>query len=347
MPALTPELAERFAKIALGHVTREYPHKADHVMDSAADVYTPRALHPLFYGSYDWHSCVHSYWLLARLRRLEPNLPQAEAIEDLFDSHLTPEKVRAEGAYLARISAAAFERPYGWAWLLMLAAELRLDQSHAPSRWCAILRPLSDALVERFHKYLSRLTYPIRAGVHTNTAFALALAGEYASVFEDRDFAALLAARAEAWFGSDSDAPAWEPSGDDFLSPTLIEAEAMRRLIPAGRFADWFNVFLPSIRQCKPSQLFTPALVSDRRDGKIGHLDGLNLSRAWCWSSLAAALSEDDERRPAMLQTAELHYNAVIDCLTYDYLGEHWLPTFALLALTANRSHLSAERLVD
>ncbi|MFT3978316.1 MAG: DUF2891 family protein, partial [Sphingomonas bacterium] len=210
--------AARFARIALGHVTREYPHKADHVMTGEADVYTPRAVHPIFYGSFDWHSCVHGYWLLARVRRLFPDLPEAAAIDALFADAFTPGKVEAERAYLDRPASRGFERPYGWAWLLMLAEELRLAESpHGET-----LRPLAEAFVQRFRDFLPLLTYPVRAGTHANTAFALVLAARYA----DEGLRALLAERARDWFGADRDAQAWEPSGDDFLSPTLMEASA-------------------------------------------------------------------------------------------------------------------------
>ena len=334
LPDLTPELTARLASIALGHVTREYPHKVDHVMDGPADVYTPRSMHPVFYGSFDWHSCVHTYWLLARLRRLGPAMPHASTITNLFDQQLTPENVHTELAYIQRRSATGFERPYGWAWLLMLAAELHRDPGAPAQRWSATLKPLSDALVERLQTYFAKLTYPIRAGVHSNTAFALALAAEYAQSLDDRNLRANLQARAEAWFGTDRDAPGWEPSGDDFLSPTLVEAEAMRRLLPAVPFRRWFTAFLPSLAASRPAPLFVPAQISDRHDGKIAHLDGLNLSRAWCWRSLAAALTPNDAARPLMLSAAEIHYSASIQALTEDYMGEHWLASFALLALS-------------
>lgn len=325
---MTADLAARFARIALGHVEREYPHKADHVMDGDADAYVPRAVHPIFYGSFDWHSCVHGYWLLARLHRLFPNLAEATAIDALFADSFTPEKVEAERAYLDRPSARGFERPYGWAWMLMLAAELIV----AGSPHAATLKPLADAFVARFRDFLPKLHYPVRAGFHSNTAFALVLADRHARVTGDAGFRALLRARAWEWFARDRDAQAWEPSGEDFLSPTLIEALAMQALLPAEDFAPWFAAFLPDLAAGQPAALFAPAQVSDRSDGKIAHLDGLNLSRAWAMRSLAQGAAAP--ARAVLEGGAAAHLQAAIDEVAGDYMGEHWLASFALLALT-------------
>jgi Protein of unknown function (DUF2891) len=326
---MTPDLAARFARIALGHVTREYPHKADHVMDADADAYIPRAVHPIFYGSFDWHSCVHGYWLLARIRRLFPALTEATAIDALFDHSFTPEKVEVERAYLDCPSASGFERPYGWAWALMLAGELIVGGSpHA-----ATLQPLADAFVMRFREFLPKLHYPVRTGFHSNTAFALVLAERHARVTGDTAFQALLRARARDWFARDRAAQVWEPSGEDFLSPTLTEALAMQALLPPAEFAPWFAGFLPDLAARQPAALFTPAQVSDRSDGKIAHLDGLNLSRAWAMRALAGAVPED-RQRSALESSAAEHLDAAIGEVSGDYMGEHWLATFALLALT-------------
>lgn len=330
--ALNPEIAARFATIALGHVTREYPHKLDHVLDGPADAATPRSLHPIFYGSFDWHSCVHSYWLLAHLRRTFPDLPQASRIEALFDDAFIPAKVEAERAYLDRPSSGGFERPYGWAWLLKLDAELRLDGNPV---WATALTPLTRAFVDRFRAYLPKLTYPIRTGTHFNSAFALRLAADHAAITKDDGLAGLITEKAWSWFGADRNAAAWEPSGDDFLSSTLMEAECMRRTQPPEAFASWLASFLPDLARQAPASIFTPAHVSDRSDGKIAHLDGLNLSRAWCWRSLAAAMDHRDERRPIMEAAATRHIEAALPHLAGDYMGEHWLATFAALALSA------------
>ncbi len=326
MSSPSAETASRFAQAALGHVVREYPNKLDHVMAGDADALGPRALHPIFYGSFDWHSCVHGYWTLATLLRLHPGLPEAPAIRALLDDAFTPEKVAAEVAYLARPESRGFERPYGWAWLLKLQAELLAHD--AP--WAATMQPLADAFVARYRAFLPIADYPIRAGVHSNTAFALALAADYADATGDADFRALLAAKAVAWYGDDRACQAWEPSGDDFLSPALVEALAMRRLLPEG-FAAWFAAFLPDLADRRPATLFAPPSVSDRTDGKIAHLDGLSLSRAWCWRAVAK------DTPPAVaavaLEAADLHLTTALPHVTGDYMGEHWLASFALLAM--------------
>ena len=334
-PKLTGEVASSFARIALGHVTREYPHKLDHVLTDEADALGPRALHPIFYGSFDWHSCVHGYWLLARLLRRRPDVPEAQAIRALMNEHLTDANVAGELAYLHRPTSGGFERPYGWAWLLMLAAELAQHQDEDGRRWSAALAPLAEAFADRFKAFLPKATYPVRTGTHTSTAFALRLALEYADICRDEALAALIREKLPIWHGRDADAQAWEPSGDDFLSPTLMEAEAMRRALNPEAFQTWFARFLPRLSQGQPAALFQPAVVSDRSDGKIAHLDGLNLSRAWCLRALAAALPETDDARLAMQEAAELHLKASLPHVAGDYMGEHWLATFALLALEA------------
>jgi hypothetical protein len=322
---LNKDLADRYAQIALGHVTKEFPNKLDHVLNEAGDARTPRDLHPIFYGSFDWHSCVHSYWLLARLRRLFPAMQQRVNIDALFGDAFTPQKIGAEAAYLDRPLSNGFERPYGWAWSLMLAAEFRRAGS-------SVLKPLEDAFVTRFTQFLPKLTYPIRGGTHGNTAFALILTQEYARIADNHTLSELMAARARTWFAPDRSAPAWEPSGDDFLSGTLVEAACVRVLLPQSEFLPWFETFLPDLEKREPKALFTPATVSDRSDGKIAHLDGLNLSRAWCMKRLANAL-EDDHRALILRDMAERHIMVALPHVAGDYMGEHWLATYALMAL--------------
>ena len=329
---LTPALASSFARIALGHVTREYPNKLDHVLESAGDARGPRDLHPIFYGSFDWHSCVHGYWLLAALLLREPGIPEASQIRALFNEAFTPEKVAGELAYLGRSASRGFERPYGWAWLLKLQAELLAQPD---GRWAHALSPLSAAFAQRFRDYLPKAHYPVRSGVHSSTAFALALAQDYALAVGDEGLTALFRERAEAWHLGDRDAPAWEPSGDEFLSATLMEAECLRRLLPAETFGPWLEAFLPHVAQGRPASLFTPATVTDRSDGKIAHLDGLNFSRAWCWRELAATRPPGDPWADAAQAAAEAHLAASLPHVAGDYMGEHWLASFALLALNA------------
>ncbi len=323
---LDERAAGRFAAIALGHVTREYPHVLNHVLDGPEDAQTPRALHPVFHGSFDWHSCVHGYWMLAALLRRFPGMEGADAVRALFDARLTPGPVAGECDYFARPGARGFERPYGWAWLLALQHALR------GTAWDAALRPLADVVAARFHGFLPKARYPVRAGTHYNTAFALTLAAPFAAA-DDGALLALVRAKAVDWYGADAACQAWEPSQDDFLSPALIEAACMERLLPNGRFGAWFDAFLPELAAGRPAALFEPAAVSDRSDGKIVHLDGLNLSRAWCWRSIAAALATDDPRRAVALGAAERHAAASLPHVTGDFMGEHWLASFAVLAL--------------
>jgi hypothetical protein len=329
--ALTEDLALRLASIGLGHVTQEFPNKLDHVLGGGGDVLGPRDLHPVFYGSFDWHSCVHGYWMLARLLGRHPGMAAAEQIRALFDTQLTEEKIAGERAYLARPESRGFERPYGWAWLLMLQAELA---RHEDAGWAEILTPLAQDFAGRFRTWLPKATYPIRTGTHSSTAFALALAEEYARN-QDPALAGLLRVTARAWYGADADCQAWEPSGEDFLSPALMEAECMRRLLPTAEFPAWLARFLPRLDQGEPAALFRPAMVSDRTDGRIVHLDGLNLSRAWCWRSLARSWPVEDGQRAAAEAVAEAHLAAALPHVAGDYMGEHWLASFAVLALDA------------
>jgi hypothetical protein len=319
--------AGEFARIALGHVTREYPHKLDQVLSGDDDLQPPRLLHPIFFGSFDWHSCVHGWWSLLTLRRLFPDRPEADAISDLADASFTTAKIAAELAFLDRALSAGFERPYGWGWLLYLHLEA---SRHADRSWAAELKPLARAFAERLKSYLIKLTYPIRVGTHFNTAFALILALEWAEQF-DRELATAIRTWAVEKFADDRGCQAWEPGGDEFLSPALVEALCMARVMPQERFGDWFAAFLPLLPQGEPATLFVPATVSDRSDGKIAHLDGLNLSRAWCWRAIAPLLGDDGAKMAN--RTANEHFASTLPHLSGDYMGEHWLVSFALLAM--------------
>ena len=324
---LDQAMASRMAAIALGHVAREYPHKLDHVLAGDEDARTPRDLHPIFYGSFDWHSCVHGWWTLLTLRRMFPDIAEAGAIDVLADATFTAEKVAAELAYLDRPHSAGFERPYGWGWLLALHLEATRHQHVGDA-----LEPLARAFAARLADYLGKLTYPIRVGTHFNTSFVLILALDWAEAFDPE-----LAKEIRQWtsekFTADRDCQAWEPGGDEFLSSALTEALLMRRCLNEADFAAWFAAFLPRIADRDPATLFTPAFVSDRSDGKIAHLDGLNLSRAWCWRSIALALPQAE--RAIALAAADDHLAAAMPHIAGDYMGEHWLASFALLALTA------------
>jgi hypothetical protein len=333
---LAPALASRFARIALDNVVREYPNKLDHVLNGEADVATPRALHPAFYGSYDWHSCVHMHWLLARLLRVAGDLPEAGAIVETFDLHLTRDTIAGEVSYLGRASTRTFERTYGWAWLLKLAEELGRGSDDRFAKWQVNLAPLADAFVGRYLDWLPRAAHPLRIGMHVNTAFGLAFALDYARSAGEAGLASACEAKALAWYANDRDYPAaWEPSGADFLSPALIEADLMRRVLAADAFADWLGGFLPRLAERIPATLFHPAIPTDRSDGQIVHLDGLNLSRAWCFAGIAAALPQADPRVRVAQQARDAHLAAGMQGVeSGDYMGEHWLASFAALALT-------------
>jgi hypothetical protein len=330
---LTPETGSKFARLALAHVTREYPNLLYHDLNSPQDVRTPRELHPVFFGSMDWHSCVHGYWLLATVLRLFPDIGEASEIRKLFDAQLTSPKVKAEVDYLDQPLRGIFERPYGWAWLLMLAAELNRHESKKAKQWSRALTPLAAAFADRFLAFLPKATYPTRVGTHFNSSFAVTLALEYAEVTGSEPLRKMLVNKTRGWYGGDSDCQAWEPGGDDFLSPALMETECMRRVLDADDFSSWLDRFLPRLADREPATLFEPAIVSDRSDGKIAHLDGLNLSRAWCWRSIAGTWPASDPRRSIALDAADTHLAASLPYVAGDYVGEHWLATFALLAL--------------
>jgi hypothetical protein len=337
---LSPDHAHRFAAIALANIDREYPAKLDHVLAADADARPPRELHPAFYGSYDWHSCVHMHWLLVHARRSDPRQPLAAAVDALLERRLAPAAIAAELAYLGRPDAAAFERTYGWAWLLKLAQELAACDDAAARRWSAQLAPLAAAFGARYRAWLPRAGYPIRHGNHPNSAFGLLFALDYARAAGDIPLATLCVTRAQDWFSADRDAPArWEPSGADFLSPTLVEADLMRRVLAPRDFAAWLDAFLPGLAAGAPASLLRPAAVADRSDPQIVHLDGLNLSRAWNWRGIAAAFPAADPRAQVARDAAQSHLEAGLAGLAAaDYAGSHWLASFAALALGAERA---------
>lgn len=287
------------------------------------DLRRPRDLHPAFYGSYDWHSSVHGHWMLARLVRVVPSLPERGVIHSLFDDTLRPENIAVEAEYIKQ--RPTFERTYGWAWLLELARELRA------TRWEIALRPLVDVIIAGFRQFLPKQTYPIRTGTHSNTAFALSLALDYADTMDHRELQSVVTERAMTYYIGDSDAPVgWEPGGEDFFSPTLMEADLMRRVLPREQFSGWLHRFLPVL----PKHLRTPALVTDRTDPKLAHLDGLNLSRAWCMRSLAQVLPDGHILRAPMADAAVEHTRAgLANVSTGHYSGEHWLASFAVYML--------------
>jgi hypothetical protein len=331
--------AGEFARVALANVTREFPHHEPHLQLGPGSIPPPRELHPAFYGSFDWHSCVEMHWLLVRLLRLTPDLvPQAE-IRAVLDRHLAAAPLAAEAAFFADAGHRTTERPYGWGWALTLAAEADAWPDPEAQRWSANLRPLADVLVERYLDWLPRATYPLRYGMHGNSAFGLSLALPFARRLAADGTPALrdaISGAAHRWFDADADYPgAWEPSGSDFLSPALVEAELMAGLLEAPAFATWLDRFLPGVADGRPAPLFRPAEVSDSTDGQIAHLHGLNLSRAWCWRRLAETLPDGDPRIGPMLDAARKHASAALrHAAGSDYAVEHWLACYAVLLLT-------------
>lgn len=320
---LDPHAAERFANLALACVHKEYPNKIAHTLQSDKDVAPPRALTPAFYGCYDWHSSVHGHWLLARLVRLSPNASFVARAYGALQQSLTKENVAQEVAYINGAGRASFERPYGLAWLVQLTGELReMDDPLYEN-----VKPLEDAAVERLRTWLPKLSHPVRSGEHSQTAFALGLILD--SGAGDDAFRQLVRARARAFFKNDRDCPlAYEPSGEDFLSPCLAEADAMRRVLPPNEFASWLTTFMPRMT-------LAPAVVTDPSDPKLAHLDGLNLSRAWMLEGIAAGLPQDDPRRAMYLAASRAHADAGLASVTGEhYEGGHWLGSFATYLVT-------------
>jgi hypothetical protein len=336
-PALSRKQASAFARLALAGMNKEYPNKPEHVMAGPADVVAPKALHPAFFGCYDWHSSVHGHWMLARLLRVVPDLPERSEIRAILGAHLTAANLKVESDYFLRKESKSFERPYGWAWLLKLAEELQGWEDPDAKVWASNIKPLADAIVKRYLEFFPKQTYPIRTGVHPNTAFGLAFAHDYARAVEDKSLLALVEERARFYFGADADVPAgWEPGGADFFSPSLTEADLMRRVLGRGEFRAWFNRFLPGASKGEPKSLFAPATVTDRTDPQLVHLDGLNLSRAWGMNRVAAALPEDDPARAILAASAARHALSALEHVSSgDYAGEHWLASFAVYLLTS------------
>lgn len=335
-PAFDALAAMRFANLALSCVQKEYPNKLSHNLLSDADARPPRELTPSFYGCYDWHSSVHGHWLLVRLMEQYPNSPFAPQARLALGQDLAASKLRAEAAYLARSDRASFERPYGLAWLLQLAAELRTWHDPQALVLASNMQPLEQAAVAKLKPWLSKLPYPIRVGEHSQTAFALGLMMDYAHTAGDAEFAALLRAKALQFYGQDRACPmSYEPSGEDFLSPCLAEADVMRRVLPREEFAAWLKNFLPAIPENGSAAWLPVAVSPDPSDPKLAHLDGLNLSRAWMLQGIAHGLPENDARRASIAAASQAHAQAGLAAVTGEhYEGGHWLGSFAVYLIT-------------
>jgi hypothetical protein len=336
VPALDEAAAGRFANLALRCAHMEYPNKISHTLGSDADVRPPRELAPAFFGCYDWHSSVHGHWLLARLARRFPQAPFAADARAALARSLTPANIAGEVAYFQTPGRASFERPYGLAWLLLLAAELRTWDDPQAREWAQTLAPLEAEAAQRLRSWLPKLRYPIRVGEHSQTAFAFGLVHDWARVTRDAEMQSLIEAKARAFYAGDTNCPlAYEPSGEDFLSPCLAEADLMRRILPAREYGEWLRRFLPVIPASSKKPWLAPAEVTDRSDPKLAHLDGLNLSRSWMLLGIASGLPRGDRRVGALNAAAEAHAAAALPAVTGEhYEGGHWLGTFAVYLTT-------------
>ena len=328
--------AQRFADLALACVGKEYPNKISHLLNSDADVAPPRKLMPAFYGCYDWHSSVHGHWLLVRLVKTFPDAPFAKPAREALRKSLTAENLKQEAAYLRGEGRASFERPYGMAWLLQLIIELAEWDDPQAREMLANLAPLEDAVRDRLKTWLPKLSHSVRIGEHNQSAFALGLMLDYARATKNDEFAKLVSGKIRQFFGADKDCGlTYEPSGEDFLSPCLGEADAMRRVVTPDEFTKWLSAFLPQIPTTKNAFWLPVAVSPDPSDPKLAHLDGLNLSRAWMLEGIVSALPENDPRRPALIATAEAHRRAGLAAVTgAHYEGGHWLGSFAVYLVT-------------
>jgi hypothetical protein len=348
--SLNQSQASHFARLALKCVRKEFPNKLDHVMNNSDEVRDPKQLHPAFYGCFDWHSTVHGHWMLVHLLKTFPDLAEGPQIREALNDNLSAKNIAAEVAYLNQKSRASFERTYGWAWLLKLAQELHDWNDEDGRKWSRNLQPLAAAFVEKYIAFLPKQNYPIRTGVHPNTAFGLAFALDYARAVRYpklgnvdiakarrlHELESLIVERSRTYFAGDVNYPSrWEPGGEDFFSAALMEADLMRRVMNEREFTRWFHRFLPGIARNQPSQLLEPAIVTDRTDPKLVHLDGLNLSRAWCMRNIGNSLPRNDPARAVMRRSAVAHAQAALPHVASgSYEGEHWLASFAVYMLT-------------
>ncbi len=335
-PVMDAATVENFASLALHCIHQEYPNKIGHVLSSDEDVAPPRELTPAFYGCFDWHSSVHGHWLLTRLSKLYPDAEFSVAATAGLGQSLSKEKLAGDATYLAGAGRASYERPYGLAWLLCLAEELHTWDDEDAQQWSKNLAPLEDEAANRLRAWLPKLYYPIRTGEHSQTAFAFGLILDWAEAVEDEEMVTLVKGKALSFHLEDVACPLnYEPSGQDFLSPCIAEADLMRRILPPQQFASWLGGFLPEIPTDGGAGWLPVGVVTDRADGKLAHLDGLNLSRAWMLEGIVAGLPEDDPRRAALQAAADIHSEVGLAAVTGEhYEGGHWLASFATYLVT-------------
>lgn len=333
---LTDQQVEKFARLTIENIHKQYPNKTGDVLAGPDAIKSPKELHPAFYGCFDWHSSVHGHWMLVRLLKEYPDHRMADEIRDNVAMNLTQAKLAAELEYFQADEHKQFERTYGWAWYLKLVAELDNWQDDQGQQWRSHLRPLEELLVKRTIDYLPLLSWPIRTGVHADTGFGLAWILDYARVVNNQELENAIVTRAQDFYAGDVDYPTrYEPSGQDFFSSCLNEADLMRRVLPQGEFVRWFDQYLPSLKKGDGGNLLEPVTVSDVEDGYIVHLAGLNLSRAWCLEAIAASLPQDDSRVAVLRSSAQLHADKGFGYVfSGSYAGEHWLATFAVYLLS-------------
>lgn len=331
---LNQKVASNFARLALKCIQREYPNKLDHVMNDSKEVLAPSVMHPVFYGCFDWHSSVHGHWMLVRILKMFPNAENVSAIRKALNENLTAENIKTEIAYLNQPNRKSFERTYGWAWLLKFQEELLEWNDEDGKKWCKNLQPLTDAFVKQYIEFLPKQNYPIRTGVHPNTAFGISFALDYARTSKNQLLEKVLTERALSYYKNDKNYDAkWEPGGEDFFSPALMEADLMRKILSAKDFVKWFNQFIPNIGKTK--NLLEPAIVTDRTDPKLVHLDGLNLSRAWCMYGIASQFPANKKLRKILTAAADKHAKVGLSMIfSGSYEGEHWLASFAVYMLS-------------
>lgn len=331
-PVLKEAGAIHFSELALHCIQTEFPNKLGHVIIDSSQVKRPVELHPAFYGCFDWHSSVHGHWMLVKILKKNPNISNSNHIISVINKNLTEENINNEIAYFNGELQKSFERTYGWAWMFQLQNELNTWNNDQGKKWAKILKPLTDLLRNRLIDFLPKLTYPIRTGVHPNTAFALAFAYDYAIQTNDNELKELIINRSIDYYANDNNYPAYlEPNGTDFFSPSLLEADLMHRILTPKAYRIWIDKFMPII----PENLTTPAIVSDRSDLSIVHLDGLNISRAWCMLGISNNLSKNNPNKKILFESANIHLNdALKNIASGNYAGEHWLASFAVYTLT-------------
>lgn len=333
---MTQEQAAGFVKLALAGIDREYPNKTSHVTTGADDLKSPREMHPVFYGHFDWHSSVHGHWMLVRVLKQFPEAPFAKEVREVLGKRLTKEGIEGEVLYFQKKDNRSFERMYGWAWALRLAVELRTWDDAEGKAWAANFLPLEKEIVGLAKGYLPKLDWPVRCGFHPESAFPLAQLLDYARQTGDADFERLLVEKSKAFYGKDRNYPAaYEPSGNDFFSPGLNVADLMRRVLPKEEYGTWLGEYFPGLAKGEAGNLLTPVTVSDPTDGHLIHLAGLNLTRAWTMQGVASVLKEEDPRKKVLLDAAAKHAKAGLELVASGhYEGEHWLGSFAVYLLS-------------